>query len=295
MHDLCHADQKRVKFADEGLESIKHAQKKAFKVANQLGEMAEHWTGLDLVKENKRLQQENEELRENGEYWEALARNHQDFILKVCRRFNAASADINESRGLTGAGEPLNGVNAEMSAMVDDPHVPHSSAATPVVVEDDEDCRCDDEDDEDDEDDDVPDSASACTSFTSTTRVFTATKVNKRVPGDFDAWLALVEKGDTKAMVADLVKWLTARRCNPFSSLEQAHAFRAKYHTSDGTIKYYNNEQVLNEYFSKHYGKGAKAMAKHKGTLTTIKNSLIKRMGRARAQSESYLSQAASQ
>ena len=289
MVDLCGTDQKRVKFADQGLESIKHAQKKAFKVANELGEMAENWTGLDLVKENKRLQEENEKLREDGEHWEALARNYQSWILKETRKFNAASATINESNGLTGAGEPMNGINAEMSTMIDDPPAPSSPAATPVVVEDGED---DDEDGEDD-DDDVSDSASACTRFTATTRTFHPARVNKRVQGDFSAWLSLADKGETKTMVADLVQWLTARKCNPFSSLEQAHAFRTKYHTSDGTKSYYNNEQVLNEYFSKHYGKGTTAMAKHKGTLTTIKNSLIKRMGRARAQPESYLSKAA--
>lgn len=282
MDGLCEGDKKRVKFADEGLESIKHAQLKAFKVADELGDMAENWSGLDLVKENRRLQKENEELREEGEYWQTLARDCQAFILKETKRFNAASAVINESNGLTGAGEPLSGINAEMDSMIDDPPAPPSSAAKPVVVED-------------DEDDDVSDSASAYTSFTGTTRNFTATKVNKRVPGDFDAWLALAGNQDTKAMVADLVKWLTARKCNPFSSLEEAHAFRTKYHNSDGTKSYYNNEQVLNDYFSKQYGKGASAMAKHKATLTTIKHSFIKRMGRARAQSESYISQAASQ
>ena len=113
--------------------------------------------------------------------------------------------------------------------------------------------------------------------------------------GDFDAWQALVEKGNKRALNVDLVKWLTARNRNPFSSLEQARVFRAKYYTSDGTKSYYNNDKMMNEYFSKHYGMGKDAMVKHKDTLTAMKTSFVKRMGRARANSGSYISQVASE
>lgn len=282
--DLPNTQAKKVKFVDQELARMENAQKEAFRMAHDIGTIRENWTGLALVKENESLKARLTESLASVEYWKKRAHAADALVSKVACIANAHHAATNEVIGLTSSGEPLSGINAEMSIMIDDDTAPPAAppaAAPPTTVEED--------------DADFPDSASACTSFTATTQAYRAVKVNKRVQGDFDAWQALAEKGDTKALVADLVNWLTARNCNPFSSLEQAHAFRTKYHTSDGTKSYYNNEQVLNEYFSKHYGKGAKAMAKHKGTLTTVKNSLIKRMGRARAQSESYLSQAASQ
>lgn len=278
--DLCATDQKRVRFAEQGLDSIKHAQKKAFRVANELGEMAENWTGLDLVKENKRLEEENMLWKMRCEHWEKKARDCEEFILKMTERFHAASADINEANGLTGSGATIDGAEAEA-----------------LVLADDEDEACIDPPCAADSDvESVAESHySARTRFTATTQAFKPVKVNKRVQGDFSVWEEWACENKTKLMVDDLISWLGMRKRNPFKSVEQARAFRAAYHQGSGSNKFYNNDQMLNEYFSKYFGKGPSsgALKKYKPHLTSVKNAFIQRLARERKRPESAINQVA--